>query len=49
MKTMSEPVRAALNAENEKFTDWAASCRLCGAALRGTIKELKEHKCGEAS
>jgi hypothetical protein len=49
MKPMSDKARAALNAKNEEFTDWRGKCRRCGAELTGSLKQLREHSCGEPS
>lgn len=31
---------------NAVFNDWTARCRVCGAELRGTLKELQDHRHG---
>lgn len=31
---------------NAKQTDWFTTCPLCKRDLRGSIAQLKEHKCG---
>lgn len=37
--------KVALQAFNEKQNDWYGTCRKCHKMLKGTLKELTEHKC----
>jgi hypothetical protein len=45
MKTMSAAALAALKEFNETAI-WHSKCRKCGEAVKGTLAQLKEHKCG---
>lgn len=35
----------SLTAFNNAQNDWRGVCRRCGAALEGTLVELREHRC----
>lgn len=48
MTKMSTEAKQKLAEFNAAQSDWYGVCRKCGASLRGTIKELKAHKCQEA-
>jgi len=40
---MSLERTAELDKFNDAQTDWTAKCPVCGAELRGTLAQLKEH------
>lgn len=44
---MTEEKKASLTAFNEAADDWTATCRVCGAKLKGTLAQLREHKHGQ--
>lgn len=46
IEAMSEPAKVKLEAFNEEQTDWYGTCRKCGGAIRGSLKDIREHKCG---
>ncbi len=46
---MSAEAKEKLARFNAQQKDWYGTCRRCGAKLRGSMKELQEHRCyGEA-
>lgn len=34
---------------NNSVSDWYVACPHCGARLRGTLDQIKEHSCGSTS
>ncbi len=42
---MSQEAKEKLAKFNAEQNDWYAVCKRCGLKLRGTIKQLIEHKC----
>lgn len=42
---MSEQARKKLNEFNEAQADWFTQCPVCHAELKGTLAELRGHKC----
>jgi len=46
MSEMSEEAKIKLEAFNEQQTDWYGTCPKCGASVRGSLKDIREHKCG---
>ncbi len=43
----SDAAKAKLRAFNAQQRDWYGKCRICGAELFGSLKELNEHRHGE--
>lgn len=41
----AEENRKALEKANAEAADWRATCKKCGAALRGSLTQLRAHKC----
>lgn len=46
---MDPQQREQMQAHLEAQEDWTARCRRCGAALKGTPKQLREHDCAVSS
>lgn len=37
----------AMEKFNEEQTDWTAMCPRCKVQLKGTLQQIREHKCGQ--
>ena len=46
---MSPQRKEKLASTFEAQDDWMAFCRQCGKQLKGTLQQLKDHKCGTSS
>lgn len=44
MKADKEHIET-VKAFNEKVEDWRGTCRYCREMLKGTIEDLKKHRC----
>lgn len=47
MRKMSEDARARMQEHMETWDDWEAVCSCCGKKVKGTMKDVLSHKCGE--
>ena len=47
-RAMTEAELGAQAAAMEKLDDWTATCPKCRVALRGTLAQMRGHKCAEA-
>lgn len=47
MKPMSQEAAKALEVINAEQVDWTAKCRKCGKEIKGTLKQVSEHICGQ--
>lgn len=36
---------AAFKKATDEATDWRATCKKCGAVLKGSLAQLRAHKC----
>jgi len=42
----SPEARARMEQANAEAADWRATCRHCKQTLKGTLAEVREHRCG---
>lgn len=44
---MSPEARARLDAHNAAQDDWRGQCQRCLRMLKGTLDQIRAHRCGE--
>ena len=44
---MGEDVQERLTMANEAATDWRGTCRKCGETLKGSLADMRGHKCDD--
>ena len=47
-RAMTEAEVETQKAAMEKLDDWTGTCPKCRVALRGTLAQMRSHKCAEA-